>query len=143
MKEAKIFVLDLNPSSNVGSTLGEILSSFPNFGVQLKRESQKGSKIAHCVGELCRLLSGCNSDLIFVVLSPDRLAQGRALFQSISRVGMELPIIVVPEACEPDDILTLLKLGAADFIPATQSNRHPPASMASVGARAANTDPDT
>ena len=116
MKEAKIFVLDLNPSSNVGSTLGEILSSFPNFGVQLKRESQKGSKIAHCVGELCRLLSGCNSDLIFVVLSPDRLAQGRALFQSISRVGMELPIIVVPEACEPDDILTLLKLGAADFI---------------------------
>ena len=116
MKEAKIFLLDLNPSSKVGSVLGEILSSFPNLGVQLKHESQKESKSAHCVGELCSLLSGCNSDLIFVVLSPSHLAQGRALFQSISREGMELPIIVVPEACEPDDMLSLLKLGAADFI---------------------------
>ncbi|MGD8447391.1 MAG: sigma-54 dependent transcriptional regulator [Desulfobacterales bacterium] len=116
MKEAKIFLLDLNPSSNVGSTLGEILSSFPNFGVQLKHESQKGNKSAYCVGELCSLLSGCNSDLIFVVLSPDRLEQSRALFQSISREGMELPIIVVPEACEPDDMLSLLDLGVADFI---------------------------
>ena len=81
MKEAKIFLLDLNPSSNVGSTLGEILSSFPNLGVQLKRESQKESKPAHCVGELCRLLSDCNPDLIFIVLSPDRLAQGRVAEQ--------------------------------------------------------------
>jgi len=116
MNEAKIFLLDLNPSSNVGSALGEILSSFPNIGVQLKHESQKEGKSAHCVGELCTLLSRCNSDLIFVVLSPSHLAQGRALFQSISRERMELPIIVVPEACEPDDMLSLLKLGAADFI---------------------------
>lgn len=116
MNEAKIFLLDLNPSSNVGSTLGEILSSFPNLGVQLKRESQKESKSAHCVGELCSLLSGCNSELVFVVLSPNHMEQGRALFRSISNEGMELPIIVVPEACEPDDMLSLLKLGAADFI---------------------------
>ena len=116
MKEAKIFLLDLNPSSNVGSALGEILASFPNFGVQLKHESRKEGKSAHCVGELCTLLSRCNSDLIFIVLPPYHLEQGRALFQSISREGMELPIIVVPEACEPDDMLSLLKLGAADFI---------------------------
>ena len=116
MKEAKIFLLDLNPSSNVGSTLGEILSSFPNLGVQLKHESQKEGKSANCVGELCTLLSRCKFDLIFVVLSPNHLAESRALFESISSEGMELPIIVVPEACEPDDMLSLLKLGAADFI---------------------------
>jgi DNA-binding NtrC family response regulator len=117
MKEAKIFLLDLNPSSNLGSTLGEILTSFPDLSVQLKHESQKEGKSAHCcVGELCHLLSRCNADLIFVVLSPNHLAHGRALFQAISKEGMELPIIVVPEACEPDEMLSLLKLGAADFI---------------------------
>ena len=116
MKEVKIFLLDLNPSSDVGSTLGEILESFPNLGVQLKHESPKESKSAQCVGELCSLLSRCNSDLIFVVLSPNHLEQGRALFRSISNEGMELPIIVVPEACEPDEMLSLLNLGAADFI---------------------------
>ena len=38
------------------------------------------------------------------------------MFQSISRERMGLPIIVVPEACKPDDMFSLLKLGAADFI---------------------------
>ena len=46
MKEVKIFLLDLNPSSDVGSTLREILESFPNLGVQLKHESPKESKSA-------------------------------------------------------------------------------------------------
>ena len=116
MKEAKIFLLDLNPSSDVGSTLGEILESFPNLGVQLKHESPKESKSALCDGELCSLLSRCNSDLIFLVLSPNHLKQARALFQSIKSELSDLPIIVVPEACKPDEMFSLLKLGAADFI---------------------------
>jgi len=116
MKEVKIFLLDLNPSSDVGSTLGEILESFPNLGVQLKHESPKEIKSALCDGELCSSISRSNSDLIFMVLSPSHLEQGRALFQSISKERLELPIIVVPEACKPDDMFSLLKLGAADFI---------------------------
>jgi len=116
MKEVKIFLLDLNPSSDVGSTLGEILESFPNLGVQLKHESPKEIKSALCDGELCSSISRSNSDLIFMVLSPSHLEQGRALFQSISKERLELPIIVVPEACKPDEMFSLLKLGAADFI---------------------------
>ena len=116
MKEVKIFLLDLNPSSDVGSALGKILESFPKLGVQLKHESPKEIKSALCDGELCSSISRSNSDLIFMVLSPSHLEQGRALFQSISKERLELPIIVVPEACKPDEMFSLLKLGAADFI---------------------------
>ena len=116
MKEAKIFLLDLNPSSGLGSTLGEILESFPNLGVQLKHESSIESKSPVRDGELCSVISRSNSDLIFMVLSPSHLEQGRALFQSINRERLELPIVVIPEACKPDDMFSLLKLGAADFI---------------------------
>jgi two-component system response regulator GlrR len=116
MKEAKIFLLDLNPSSDVGSTLGEIIELFPNSGVRLKHEALKESKSALCDGELCSLLSRCNSDLIFLVLSPDHLNQTRPLFESLKGGLSDLPIIVVTEACKPDEMFSLLKLGAADFI---------------------------
>ncbi len=116
MKEAKIFLIDLIPSTNVGCTLREILESFPNLGVQLKQESPKESKSALCVDELCSLLSRCNSDLIFLVLSSNHLNQTRPLFESIKSGLLSLPIIVVIEACKPDEMFSLLKLGAADFI---------------------------
>ena len=116
MKEVKIFLLDLNPSSEVGSTLAEILESFPNLDVQIRHESPKDCKSAQCVGELCSLFSRCNSDLVFVVLSPNHLEQGRALFESLKSEFSDLPIIAVPEACKPDEMFSLLKLGAADFI---------------------------
>ena len=116
MKEAKIFLLDLNPSSDVGSTLGVILESLPNLRVQLKHESPQEIKSALSDGELCSTILRSNSDLIFIVLSPSLLEQGRALLQAISNERLEMPIIVVPEACKPDEIFSLLKLGAADFI---------------------------
>ena len=119
MKEVKIFLLDLNPSSGLGSTLGEILESFPNLGVQLKHEFPRESKSPLRDGELCRVISSSNSDLIFMVLSPSHLEQGRALFQSISRERMGLPIIAVPEACKPDDMLSLQNMALQ-----TSSPRH-------------------
>ena len=116
MKEANIFLLDLNPSSDVGSTLAEILESVPNLGVQLKYESPKKNKSVLCHVELCSSILRSNSDLVFIVLSPSYLELCRALFKSISKDCLDLPIIVVPEACKPDDMLSMLKLGAADFI---------------------------
>jgi two-component system, NtrC family, response regulator GlrR len=116
MKEAKIFLLDLNPSSDVGSTLVEILKSFPNSGLQLKHEVLKKSESVLRDGELCSLLSRCNSDLIFLVLSPNHLYQSRLLFELLKDGFSDLPIIVVIEACKPDEMVSLLKLGAAYLI---------------------------
>ena len=100
MKKANIFLIDLNPATNVGCTLGEILKSFPNSGIQLKHEALKKNESVLRTGELCSAISQSSSDLIFVVLSPNHLNQTRPLFESIKSGLSDLPIIVVIEACK-------------------------------------------
>jgi two-component system response regulator GlrR len=116
MKDAKIFLLDLNPSNDVGNTLAETLESFTNSGVYLEHEPLKERESAKSNVELCSNISCSKSDLIFMVLSPGQLEQSKTLFQSISRELLDLPIIMVSEACNPNEMFSLLELGAADFI---------------------------
>ena len=116
MKKAKIFLIDLNPSTNVGSTLRGILESCPNLGIHAQQKCSKDSLTDFCDGELSGYIARCRPDLIFLVLSPCHLKKAGALFQSMKNGFLELPIIVVVEACEPDAMFLLLKLGAADFI---------------------------
>jgi two-component system response regulator GlrR len=116
MKEANIFLLDLNPSANVGCTLREIIESCSKLNAYVQYESSGDSKLVLCDRELSSIVSRCQPDLIFFVLSPCHLKPAGALFQSMKSELSELPIIVVIEACKPDEMFSLLKLGAADFI---------------------------
>jgi DNA-binding NtrC family response regulator len=116
MKEAKIFLFDLNPSSDVGNTLAATLKSFRNSRVQLNRESLIESESQICDAELCSNISHNNSDLMFMVISPGQMEQNRAFFQYISNELMDLPIVLVSEDCDSKEMFSLLELGAADFI---------------------------
>lgn len=116
MKQTKILLLDLNPTSGMGSTLRGILESSPNLGIQLRHEPVRDSETVLFDIELSSIISGYNPDMIFLVLSQSHLKQTDALFESMSRELSELPIIVVIEECKPDEMFSLLKLGAADFI---------------------------
>ena len=116
MKQTKIFLLDLNPTSGVGSTLRGILESFANLGIELRHEPVRDSEPVLFDIELSSIISGYNPDMIFLVLSQGHLKESDALFESMSRELSELPIIVVIEECKPDEMFSLLKLGAADFI---------------------------
>ena len=116
MKEANIFLVDLNPSTNDGSTLREMIDSCSNLSISVQYESSKDGHSVPCDRELANTIAGCQLDLIIFVLSPCHLKQARALFQSMKSETSDLPIIVVIEACKPDEMFSLLKLGAADFI---------------------------
>jgi len=116
MKEARILLLDLNPAGPLGNTLGRILKSSLKPGIQLRHESVGVFESALFHSELPSIISRFDPDVVFLVLSPSHLKQAGALFQSIGREPSELPIIAVIEECKPDQILTLLKLGIADFI---------------------------
>jgi DNA-binding NtrC family response regulator len=116
MKKANVFLVDLNPSSHVGCRLQEMLDSCPNLNVCFQCESSKDSQSVPCDRELANTIAGCQIDLIIIVLSPCHLKQAGALFQSMKSETSEMPIIVVIEACKPDEMFSLLKLGAADFI---------------------------
>lgn len=116
MKQTRIFLLDLNPTSGLASTLRGILESFPNLGIELRHKPVRDREPALFDIALSSIISGYNPDMIFLVLSQSHLKLSDVLFQSMSTELSELPIIVVIEACEPDEMFSLLKLGAQDFI---------------------------
>ena len=116
MKETKIFFVDLYPGSGLGFSLQRILKSCPNLSLQLHHDSSRDSESVLCDPKLSSIVSRCQTDLIFLVLPPSNLKQAETLLQSTNSEPSEPPIIVVIEACRPDEMFTLLKLGAADFI---------------------------
>ena len=117
MKKAKIFLLDVNPETDLGNTLRGILESSRSLrGIQIRHELLKFYETGIYYRDFANIISHYNPDILFLIFSHRQLKQSVALFQSINRKWFELPIIVVFEECNPDEIFTLLKHGAADFI---------------------------
>jgi DNA-binding NtrC family response regulator len=111
MKKTNILLLDFNPSSSLGCRLRDILASVPRWAVNLKQVfvGNKGPASYN------RYLIN-NPSIVFLVLPATLLKQGDRLFQQFQNAQETPPLIVVPEAGEPDEILKLLELGVADFI---------------------------
>ena len=116
VKQANILLLDFNPISGLGSTLGGILKSCSNPTVHLRQESIEICEAAISDMNLSNFVSRSSPDAIFFVLSPCLVKQAGVLFQCIRREDLGPPIIVVVEEGEPDEMLELLRLGAADLI---------------------------
>lgn len=116
IKEANIFLLNLNPSSDLCCALEEILYSVPNIVVHLKRGVVNIGKSSLRDGELCKTISGDSYDLVFIVLPPNQVEQIKVLLQTIINEIYDLPIIVLIDACRPDEMFSLLRIGIADFI---------------------------
>ncbi|MFX0194761.1 MAG: sigma-54 dependent transcriptional regulator [Candidatus Hodarchaeota archaeon] len=116
MQDARILLLDLNPESGLGKTLGGILESSPNLSIHLRHESVGVFEHALAESNMPSIISRSAPDLILLILSLRSLKQSRALFQSIRKEASELPIIVVTEECKPDHMLGLLGAGASDFV---------------------------
>ena len=115
VKQANILLLDCNPTSNLGSALGCILKSCSKPTINLSQESIEICETAISNTNLSNIVSRRSPDAIFIVLSPLLLNKADFLFQSIRR-DLGPPIIVVLEEGDPDQMLELLRLGAADFI---------------------------
>ena len=116
MEDVGILLLDLNPEGGLGTRLGRILGPFQKLGIQLRHESVGALEPALHDSELSNIISRFGPDVIFLVLSPSHLKRTNALFQSMGREPLEPPIVVVIEECKLGEMLTLLKLGAADII---------------------------
>lgn len=116
IEDARIFLLDLNPSRGLGKELQAILESSFNFDIQLQEESIRSSVASCCSNEHLGMISVFNPDVIFIVLSPGQLKQLRALIQSLRREHPELPVMIVTEGGKPGEMIQSLKLGVADFI---------------------------
>lgn len=64
--------------------------------------------------ELVKAVQRLNPDVVFTVI-PD-LRETTKVLQSVRQAASNIPIIVVLESCEPDQIVELLSAGAVDFV---------------------------
>src|SRR5215213_1963774 len=65
--------------------------------------------------ELERAVQRLNPDVVFIV-APDSLRETTKLLKYLRQAASNIPIIVVLETCEPDQLVELLSAGAADFV---------------------------
>lgn len=116
MKQVKILLLDLNPAGGLGDTLRGILKSSLNADIQLRYETIGICEPVTLDLKIPALISDFKPTVIFLVLAPVLLKQTSGIFQSLGKGESHVPIIVVIEGCNPDEMFSLLTMGAADFI---------------------------
>jgi two-component system response regulator GlrR len=114
MKPEKALLLARN-GNRIGISLQTILE--PHFRLEiLDQPSTPGRhELPNFAEGLSKLLSRISAALLFLTCSSKSLRQTKVLLETIRKVS-NLPIVLVAEASQPNDILELLKAGAEDFI---------------------------
>ncbi|NUO07524.1 MAG: sigma-54-dependent Fis family transcriptional regulator [Candidatus Brocadia sp.] len=116
MKQGKILLLDINTTSSLCQMLQEAFESSVDTNVQLNHGSFKIDISNLHPNDLSKIISGFNPDMIFLVSSCSLLNQAGTLLQSIRKEFIKIPVVLVTDACPPDEVFDLLELGATDFI---------------------------
>jgi two-component system response regulator GlrR len=114
MEAIRIFLLDLNVQSGLGSTLQGILKSSAKPRIALQ---EKPIKIRPSLSfqEISRSISQFNPHLIFLIL-PEQSPKQLGEFIRTVCASSDLPVIAVIEADEPEHMIELLRMGIIDFI---------------------------
>ena len=123
MNEQHIVLIDLYPSSNIGCELRNIIDSSARLNVRVQYELSDLSKSVTRERKLADTVARSKLDLAIIVLSQCNLKHAEKLIQSIRKSFAALPIIFIAEKCRPEEMFTLLKRGATDFITAPLSSK--------------------
>jgi DNA-binding NtrC family response regulator len=116
MKQLSVLLLEGNKLAALAADLRTILTSTTQLGVDLHCEPIDFSGTARANGDPAAVLHRSNPDVVFLVLSTDLLEQTAEIIPSWRREAPDVPLIVILESGEPDEILELLNLGVSDFI---------------------------
>jgi DNA-binding NtrC family response regulator len=117
MKRAKILILNLNPSDCLGDDLRSIVESqFDVEDVKIWDKIGSHSATTECAQKLAEVIPRSNASVIFVVQSTDRLKHTRHLFTSPEIEIPTIPLLVVVDEAEPDEMIEWIRHLAADFL---------------------------
>ena len=117
MKPARIVILNLNPSDCLGDDLRSIVQS--QFEVEeVKIFESVGPDFAATKGvdKLAKIISRPDFSVMFVVQSADQLKHTRHLLLSPEIEIPAIPLLVVVDEADPDEMIEWIKQLAADFI---------------------------
>lgn len=117
MKRPKILLLSLNPSESLGDELRGITESqFDVEEVKIWQKIASNSASADRGQKLAQVIHRSNPSVIFVVQSSDRLKLTRQFFHSLRIEVLKIPLVVVVDQCEPDEMFAWLRDLADDFL---------------------------
>lgn len=117
MKRAKILILNLNPSDCFGDDLRAIVESqFDVEEVKIWDEVGPDSAATGSVKKLAAIIHAVDASVIFVLQAADRLNHTRHLFQSPEFTIPSIPLLVVVDEAEPDEMIEWIRHLAADFL---------------------------
>ncbi|MFL6233253.1 MAG: sigma-54 dependent transcriptional regulator [Thermoanaerobaculia bacterium] len=108
-------ILDLDPASNLGERLREILESSGTATVELRTPESGGDVDPR---EVLGLVASGDPEVILLVFPAALLEHPEPLLEAVRRGAPEAPVVAVTAGGEPADILRLLELGIHDFISA-------------------------
>ena len=117
MKPARILILNLNPSDCLGDDLRSIVQSqFEVEEVKISESVDSDFAAAEGGNKLAQVISRSDFSVIFVVQSADRLKHTRRLFLSQGMEIPAIPLLVVVDEADSDEVIEWIKQLAADFI---------------------------
>src|SRR5260221_9070403 len=89
---ARVLLVNLSPSGQVGTTLGEILT--PYFSLKAADFSSAGDEVATNNGDLSRLILRSNPAIVFVGQAANRPKQTREFLELMQKDFPAIPVIV-------------------------------------------------
>ena len=117
MKPARILILNLNPSDCLGDDLRSIVQSqFEVEEVKISESVDSDFAAAEGGNKLAQVISRSDFSVILVVQSADRLKHTRRLFLSQGMEIPAIPLLVVVDEADSDEVIEWIKQLAADFI---------------------------
>ena len=117
MKRAKILILNLNPSDQLGDDLRCIVESqFEIEEVKIWENIGTDPAAPESCEKLAQIVRLSNPSVIFVVQSADRLKHTRCLLLSSGIRVLTIPLLVVVDEAEPDEMIEWIRELAADFL---------------------------
>lgn len=115
MQRKKVLLLDLDMTGGSSESLRSLLQTSPAMDIELSRcPDTFGASFVE--SKLTPIRSDFERDLIFILVTSRLVRQAGTLVETIRRCHTEVPIIIVIDAMEPDEMSGLLRLGATDFV---------------------------
>src|SRR5688572_2395295 len=116
MKAQRAILIDVGPKKGLSSELESILETCFKVDCWAQQPPTTGSDPSISMSSLSDLVRRSDPVVIFLVLSSTSSAEHRTILEVIRKEVLNIPVIAVTEACEPQRVFELLKLGATDFV---------------------------
>lgn len=117
MSPIQVLLLDFQDAGELGAELLRILSSHSDMDLRLHHERLTSPISNDSERSLNELIARVSPDIIFVLLLFPP-SQARPLIQMLLRASARVPLIVVTESGEPEEMMAYLELGVTDFLTA-------------------------